>query len=141
VIWTYYAQGEPPALPDWSVLADMSPPVALALLGTVLVVTVLFHFGGVIRERLSRKSEPAKPVELPSTASPASALPQAVDSASNAYQSFIDHLRGQLAAQEQEHAQEQAQLALERDQARREASDLRVEVQQLRQMLWQRGTQ
>ena len=139
MIWEYAQDGPP--LPDWSILERLTPGVAYALLGTIVVVTLLFHFGSTLRERLSGKSEPPKPVGPPSTASPASALPQAVDSATSAYQSFIDHLRGQLVAQEQEHAQEQARLALERDQARREASDLRVEVQQLRQMLWQRGSQ
>lgn len=143
-MWTDYAQGDAPALPDWSVLADMSPPVALALLGTIVVVTVLFHFGGVIRERLSKsaKTKP-EPVtsEQPAVSAPTSALPQAVDSAASAYDRFIDHLMKQITAQDEECDREKAQLALERDQARREASDLRVEVQQLRQMLWQRGTQ
>lgn len=125
-------------LPDLSVLADLSPPVAFAALGTIVLVTLLFHFGSAIRERISPKQQAPKPEVAPVPQS-ASALPQAVDSAARAYETFIDHLRQQIKDDTLERDQERAQLERDLAQARRESADLRAEVNRLNMLLWQRG--
>jgi hypothetical protein len=123
-------------LPDLSVLADLSPGVAYAALGTIVLVTILFHFGGTIRERISPKAAP-KP-DPPPVPQSASALPQAVDSATQAYERFIDHLREQIEADTKAHDQALQQVERELAQARRELVDLRAEINRLNMQLWQR---
>ena len=69
----------------------------------------------------------------------AQALPQAVDSAAQAYERFIDHLRGQIEAAAKEHDQEREHQERELALARRETAELRAEVNRLNMQLWQRG--
>lgn len=122
-------------LPDLSVLADLSPPVAFAALGTIVLVTLLFHFGSAIRERISPKQQAPKPEVAPVPQS-ASALPQAVDSATQAYEKFIDHLLKQIQVDATERDEIVARLIRERNDAQKQAEALQGEVMRLQQMLW-----
>lgn len=116
-------------------LADLSPGVAYAALATIVLVTLLFHFGGTLRERLARKQDPPKQVEAAVPQS-ASALPQAVDSATQAYERFIDHLLRQIQTDAAERDEIVARLIRERNDAQKQNELLQGEVMRLQQMLW-----
>lgn len=121
-------------LPDLSVLADLSPGVAYAALGTIVIVTLLFHFGGTIRDRLRPKPPEPKPEVTAQTS--AQALPQAVDTATQANDRFINHLLATIAKDAQERDEIVSRLIRERNEAQRQVQDLSAELMRLQQMLW-----
>lgn len=117
-------------------LSQLPTAVAWGVIGTVVLSILLMNFGGVIRERLSRKPDPPPSPPPPSLPSPVAALPQAVDTASETSARFIDHLERQLDAEEKDHAKTRTDL----EEARRQIAVLQGETQRLNLMLWQRGT-
>jgi hypothetical protein len=114
--------------------------VAYALLGTVVVSILAWTFGPAVRARLTKKPD-QPPAAQSSSPSPVAALPQAVDTAGATSDRFITHLERQLEAEEKAHAKTQRELERIREDSRREIAALQAEVAQLRQMLWQRGSQ
>jgi hypothetical protein len=135
VTWHFFSQAGPPPLPDWSILSQVSPPVAFGILATVIVIVLAWVLGPALRERISKKPDPPPP-SSPSP-SPVAALPGAVDTASETSKLFIDHLVAQLAAEEQDHKRTRDDL----EEARRQIVTLQGETQRLQMMLWQRGPQ
>lgn len=100
-----------PSVPDLSFLKDLPPGTANLALVTVIVVTVLFYVGPVIRARLSpRPPDPGgsltpaadsgeQTAQLPAAIRP---LPEVVQEATAQNDRFLNHVLGQLAEETRE---------------------------------------
>lgn len=119
-------------IPDLSFLKDLPPGVAYLALVTVIVVTLLFYVGPVIRARLLPRppEPPAATPASPEVTMPAipQSLPVVMDRADVMQQRFIDHLLRQIEGD-----------AAENETLERRVEELQLEVQRLNRMLWQRG--
>lgn len=140
-------ESQTPTLPDPSALKDLSPSVAITFLIAVVVVSLLVYFGGPIRDRLKRRSDPDEPRRTTSPSGSGPAPSTAVDIAEKRTEQFIDNLLRQVedCANENDRLERRAEEDVRRRDRRiedleRQNQLLREENQQLRmQVMWQRG--
>lgn len=96
-------------VPDLTFLKDLPPGTANLALVTVLVVTVLFYVGPVLRDRLSKTAPPPtltpgeasteQTAQLPAAMRP---LPELLLEANVQNERFLNHVLGQLAEETRE---------------------------------------
>lgn len=113
-----------PQVPSAADLAQLSTPVALLLLATIIVSIVMVYLGPALRSRLTR----TRTTPEPTTPAPAPATPPqpAVDRAADVTQQYIDHLLHQLSRS----AEREADLERQLDQVRQDNT-------RLQGLLWQ----